>query len=82
MWSSSTVKRYSTKAVADDTTPSSHEEIDQKSGVSFTRTGGTENHLPVEWTKPEGYDTGIQVYNSATKRKDPLILPHGKAATW
>ncbi|CAL1597705.1 unnamed protein product [Knipowitschia caucasica] len=34
------------------------------------------------WTKPEGYDTGIKVYNSLTKKKEPLILAKEKTATW
>lgn len=34
------------------------------------------------WIKPEGYDTGIKVYNSLTRQKEPLILPKGKVATW
>ena len=34
------------------------------------------------WIRPQGYDTGLVLHNSLTKRKDPLILPHGKLATW
>jgi hypothetical protein len=34
------------------------------------------------WIKPEGLDTGIKVYNSLTKKKEPLILPAGRLATW
>ncbi|ELU08927.1 hypothetical protein CAPTEDRAFT_159831 [Capitella teleta] len=35
-----------------------------------------------EWIQPEGYDTGIVMYNSLTRSKEPLILPRGKFATW
>ena len=34
------------------------------------------------WIKPEGYDTGIKLFNSLTRQKEPLILPKGKVATW
>ena len=34
------------------------------------------------WIKPEGYDTGIKIFNSLTRQKEPLILPKGKVATW
>ena len=34
------------------------------------------------WTMPEGYDTGIKIFNSLTKRKEPLILPRGRLVTW
>lgn len=35
-----------------------------------------------EWMKPEGYNTGIMVFNSITNRKEELILPKGKNLTW
>ena len=35
-----------------------------------------------EWTLPEGYDTGIRVYNTLTRQKEQLILPQGRVATW
>ena len=35
-----------------------------------------------DWVKPSGFDTGIKVYNTLTKRKDPFILPNGSIATW
>ena len=38
--------------------------------------------LENEWIKPEGLDTGIVIYNSLTRRKEPLILPGGRLATW
>ena len=34
------------------------------------------------WIKPEGYDTGIKVYNSLTRQKEPLTHPKGKVSTW
>ena len=36
----------------------------------------------VPWIKPEGYDTGINISNSLTRQKEPLILTKGKIATW
>ena len=35
-----------------------------------------------QWIQPEGYDTGIVVYNSYSKTKVPLILPRGKTLSW
>lgn len=35
-----------------------------------------------KWTRPNGFDTGIKIYNSLTKQKDPLILAKEKIATW
>ena len=37
---------------------------------------------PREWIQPEGYDTGIVVFNTLTQRKEPLILPQGRIASW
>ncbi|XP_053563756.1 probable cysteine--tRNA ligase, mitochondrial [Bombina bombina] len=34
------------------------------------------------WAPPSGHDTGIRVYNSLTRRKEPLILPNPSLATW
>lgn len=34
------------------------------------------------WTRPSGYDTGVKVFNSLTKQKEPLILAREKVATW
>ncbi|KAE8625795.1 hypothetical protein XENTR_v10006391 [Xenopus tropicalis] len=34
------------------------------------------------WAPPSGHDTGIKVYNSLTRRKDPLILADPTVATW
>ncbi|KAM8975340.1 putative cysteine--tRNA ligase, mitochondrial isoform 2-T2 [Pelodytes ibericus] len=34
------------------------------------------------WTPPSGHDTGIRVYNSLSKRKEPLILLNPSLATW
>ncbi|XP_066562269.1 probable cysteine--tRNA ligase, mitochondrial isoform X2 [Amia ocellicauda] len=35
-----------------------------------------------KWQKPTGYDTGIETYNSLTKRKEALILAKEGTATW
>ncbi|XP_068950205.1 probable cysteine--tRNA ligase, mitochondrial isoform X2 [Petaurus breviceps papuanus] len=35
-----------------------------------------------EWRLPLGHDSGIQIYNSLTQRKDPLILPRPEAISW
>ncbi|XP_025779774.1 probable cysteine--tRNA ligase, mitochondrial [Puma concolor] len=34
------------------------------------------------WLQPAGYDTGVKVYNSLTRRKDPLIVGSADAASW
>ncbi|KAM5288081.1 putative cysteine--tRNA ligase, mitochondrial [Ctenodactylus gundi] len=34
------------------------------------------------WLRPVGCDTGVQVYNSRTGRKDPLIVERADAVTW
>ncbi|KAF7463871.1 Hypothetical predicted protein [Marmota monax] len=34
------------------------------------------------WLQPEGRDTGVQVYNSLTGRKDPLIVARADATSW
>ena len=34
------------------------------------------------WIQPGGHATGIMLYNSLTRRKDELVLPHGKIANW
>lgn len=35
-----------------------------------------------KWLKPAGSDTGIKVYNSLTKQKEPLILAEEGIAKW
>uniref|UniRef100_H3DAG0 Probable cysteine--tRNA ligase, mitochondrial n=2 Tax=Tetraodon nigroviridis TaxID=99883 RepID=H3DAG0_TETNG len=35
-----------------------------------------------KWTKPSGFDTGLKVFNSLTKQKEPLILAREGVATW
>ena len=35
-----------------------------------------------EWVKPKGFDTGIRLHNTLSRKKEPLILPLGKVATW
>ncbi|XP_024609779.1 probable cysteine--tRNA ligase, mitochondrial isoform X2 [Neophocaena asiaeorientalis asiaeorientalis] len=34
------------------------------------------------WLQPAGYDTGVTVYNSLTRRKDPLIVSGADTASW
>ncbi|XP_032258503.1 probable cysteine--tRNA ligase, mitochondrial [Phoca vitulina] len=34
------------------------------------------------WVQPAGHDTGVKVYNSLTRRKDPLIVGSADAASW
>ncbi|XP_048197045.1 probable cysteine--tRNA ligase, mitochondrial isoform X2 [Perognathus longimembris pacificus] len=34
------------------------------------------------WLRPTGHDTGVQVYNSLTGRKDPLIVARADAVSW
>ena len=34
------------------------------------------------WLQPAGHDTGVKVYNSLTRRKDPLIVSRADAASW
>ncbi|XP_043928592.1 probable cysteine--tRNA ligase, mitochondrial isoform X2 [Protopterus annectens] len=34
------------------------------------------------WKTPVGHDTGIKVYNSLTRRKEPLLLRSSGTATW
>ncbi|XP_024086810.3 probable cysteine--tRNA ligase, mitochondrial isoform X3 [Pongo abelii] len=34
------------------------------------------------WLQPTGRETGVQVYNSLTGRKEPLIVAHAEAASW
>lgn len=36
----------------------------------------------INWIKPVGFETGIQVYNPITKCKTPLILQNDNFATW
>ncbi|XP_054430297.1 LOW QUALITY PROTEIN: probable cysteine--tRNA ligase, mitochondrial [Pteronotus mesoamericanus] len=35
-----------------------------------------------DWLQPTGHDTGVKVYNSLTRRKDPLIVSSADAASW
>ncbi|CAL1528002.1 unnamed protein product [Lymnaea stagnalis] len=35
-----------------------------------------------KWELPEGYDTGIKVYNTVSKAKVPLVLRQEKVAEW
>ncbi|XP_073412936.1 probable cysteine--tRNA ligase, mitochondrial isoform X1 [Dendrobates tinctorius] len=46
------------------------------------RAGGLCTSTAGHWAPPSGYDTGIQVYNSLTKRKEELTLHRPALATW
>ncbi|XP_039182677.1 probable cysteine--tRNA ligase, mitochondrial isoform X1 [Crotalus tigris] len=35
-----------------------------------------------KWIKPTGEDTGIQIYNSLSRSKEPLILRNANVVTW
>ncbi|KAI3365910.1 hypothetical protein L3Q82_000727 [Scortum barcoo] len=35
-----------------------------------------------KWTRPSGFDTGLQAFNSLSKQKEPLILKREGVATW
>lgn len=34
------------------------------------------------WQKPEGFHTGINIFNTLTRQKEPLILPNGRIVSW
>ncbi|XP_004704468.2 probable cysteine--tRNA ligase, mitochondrial isoform X1 [Echinops telfairi] len=34
------------------------------------------------WLQPTGHATGVKVYNSLTRRKDPLIVANAEAVSW
>ena len=38
--------------------------------------------FPYPWIKPEGVNTGVKLYNSLTKEKEPLILTNGRTLSW
>lgn len=40
------------------------------------------SHSTGSWKQPQGYDTGIKVYNCVARQKVPLILRHKRLATW
>lgn len=45
-------------------------------------TGSCSCDSGTKWTKPSGFDTGLNVFNSLTKQKERLILAREGAATW
>ncbi|XP_053311233.1 probable cysteine--tRNA ligase, mitochondrial [Spea bombifrons] len=47
-----------------------------------TRTHSVCASAPGHWAPPSGHDTGIRVYNSLSRRKEPLILQNPSMATW
>lgn len=52
------------------------------SSATSVHTGPCGNISGTEWTKPSGFDTGLKVFNSLTKQKEPLILAREGVATW
>uniref|UniRef100_A0A8C6YE32 Cysteinyl-tRNA synthetase 2, mitochondrial n=1 Tax=Naja naja TaxID=35670 RepID=A0A8C6YE32_NAJNA len=44
-------------------------------------TGGS-LEVGTKWIKPTGQDTGIQIYNSLSRSKEPLILGKANVVTW
>ncbi|XP_029696110.1 probable cysteine--tRNA ligase, mitochondrial isoform X2 [Takifugu rubripes] len=52
------------------------------SSARSVHTGPCSNISGTEWTKPSGFDTGLKVFNSLTKQKEPLILAREGVATW
>lgn len=52
------------------------------SGVKFTSSGACCSETGKKWRKPNGFDTGLKVFNSLTKQKEPLILAREGLATW
>ncbi|XP_056411734.1 probable cysteine--tRNA ligase, mitochondrial isoform X4 [Hyla sarda] len=46
------------------------------------RVGGLYSSAAGHWAPPSGYNTGIQVHNSLTKRKEELSLYRPALATW
>ncbi|XP_077861782.1 putative cysteine--tRNA ligase, mitochondrial [Saccoglossus kowalevskii] len=65
---STTCSKYRKKKVAE---PKDCEDID---------TGQNNDASP--WAEPEGYNTGVDVYNSLTRTKVPLILQKDNIAKW
>lgn len=53
-----------------------------RAGIWFDFAPKRTCHSHKKWLRPSGYDTGIKVYNSLTKQKEPLILAREKVATW
>ena len=35
-----------------------------------------------DWVSPEGYDTGIRIYNRLVDKKVPLIIPNRHLVKW
>lgn len=52
------------------------------SSARSVHTGPCSNLSGTEWKKPSGFDTGLKVFNSLTKQKEPLILAREGVATW
>ena len=90
------VRNLNTKSEPDENYKAPDSDISLEQGVRLSRQGCStasksfpgrkrvkvRNVLAKDWTLPEGQDTGIKVYNTITRQKEPLILPHGRMATW
>ncbi|XP_067664074.1 probable cysteine--tRNA ligase, mitochondrial [Haliotis asinina] len=49
---------------------------------AFLSSGISTSQRYTNWEKPQGYDTGIKVWNTLTKTKEPLILRNDRMGTW
>ncbi|KAL8190024.1 UNVERIFIED_CONTAM: putative cysteine--tRNA ligase, mitochondrial, partial [Gekko kuhli] len=56
--------------------PGPSAEAPRRRWCSASSEGGT------KWVKPAGCDTGIQTYNSLSRRKEPLVLGNADVVTW
>ncbi|XP_013411806.1 probable cysteine--tRNA ligase, mitochondrial [Lingula anatina] len=48
----------------------------------FSTTSSFKTKNESAWIEPQGYNTGVKVYNSLTRKKDYLVLPSGPVAFW
>lgn len=51
-------------------------------GVKHTSSGACSSDTGQKWIKPSGFDTGLKVFNSLSKQKEPLILARDGLAAW
>lgn len=43
---------------------------------------GAQDNKHQHWIRPEGFNSGVKVYNSLSRSKEPLILQHKNLAYW
>lgn len=43
---------------------------------------GAQDNKHQHWIRPEGFDSGVKVYNSLSRSKEPLILRHKNLVYW